>query len=615
MTKSWHHIDEIVFGPAQSPALGTTGWNQLILTPHVPSERVGVMLIVEDLTAGSNYVGFRPSDSADDLLGIGNGPHGLSTARVIGSGAPSPAAAAMIAFTGPTGIVSWVTQNAQQTRVTLAGWFDTDYEDVYIFGPDPIVPPVTWLTVPGMQDALEYTRKLAFVQVKRSIGSAGAVGFRHREPIGDPPLYFEPGTAGLAGGSTIAQNNSAQKASLVALRSGSTGLLEWQATAPPPLTTAVLTHTIRESWITYVQEVFPGDGSPDPPPTTWTTIDLSGFMGQRHVLVCLMVDHQVGPDAVANNYAFRRGDDTKEYLGGLVTTDPGGATRSALSRVKVGATSYPRRRLVWVETDDAGQIQWKASSAGFGVLLYLQGWIEGATGASISLLGAPFPPNYIMSVSLTDDDQIIEGSIYVTLISPHGIEYAVVEGGDFNASWMPGTITPNGENGFDISIDTIGTPIGLYVVGDWQMVVQADSTGGGSLITTFTIPIDTDAPTLQVFDLSQYDVVTPDDTRTLRGRITDLWGFDLDTLGLVVRPKVIKTTYLDPGKVGQEITLINGGVIQAPYTGTIRENGETMKGYDFTIRGLPDFYDPCTWDFIWTGESIVEKAFSEESLI
>jgi hypothetical protein len=277
------------------------------------------------------------------------------------------------------------------------------------------------------------------------------------------------------------------------------------------------------------------------------------------------------------------------------------------------------RRLAWVESDQDGIIQWIASGAGYRVELYLAGWIEGSAGVGTSFLGAPFPPDYQIPLSITDDVGVILASIYVWAITPDGeTEYAVIEGSDWNPPW-DGTITPNAENGYDILIETIGTDVigaegRLYVVGDWTIIVEADLVGGGSIRSELIIPINTDVPTLQVSDRSQLEVVTPDDTRTMRFRITDLWGFDQDTLGLTVAPKVAKTTNLNPGEQGTEVTIIDGGVIKSPFNGTIRANGDFL-GYDVTVRGLPDFYDPCTWDFTWTGESIVEKEFSEENLI
>lgn len=611
---SWHHIDSVVFGPAVAPAVGTTGYNQLILTPHVPVDvRVGVMLIVEDMTTGSNYFAFRPSDDDDDYLDPTNGPHGLSTGISLGVATPDPTALAVITFTGPTapggsvyGVVDWVAHNIQSARVTLAGWFDADFSDVLLFDSGPIIPPNVWQKVPGLDEAV---KKLVFLKFRRSTGSSGAVGLRTVEPLGDPPPWWEP-DASYAGGSTIHQANAFQIATLAALSTGSTGLAEWQATAPSPLISAWLSYCNYEPWRPCNCQIYALASSP----TVWTDLDLSSVFGRRHVLCAIEVRHEVGVTGVPNNYAFRAKGASWDTLGGATTQSPGGCSRTAIERVSVPPGSAPRRRMVWVESNHDGIIQWISSSSDFGVVLYLQGWIEGAVGVRISLVGAPFPPDYQISLSITDDTQVILSSIYVSLIAPDGVtEYAVIEGSDWNPPW-DGTITPNAENGYDILITDIGTLIGLYVVGDWNVVVSADVIGGGSIITQRSVPIDTAVPTVKVFDLSQGDVVIPDDTRMIRFRIADLWGFGLETLGLVAIPKVPRTKNLDPGKQGTEVIIINEGVIQAPFTGTIISNGDFL-GYDVIVRGLPDFYDPCTWSFTWTGESIVEKSFAESSLL
>ncbi len=608
---SWHHIDEVVFGPAIAPAVGTTGYNELVLTPHVPSdERVGVLLIIEDLTSGQNYYAARASDDPDDYLDPSNGPHGLGTGLSLGTGLPDPAAAAIIAFTGPTGIVDWVAQNAQSTRVTLAGWFSVDYDGVLLFDPLPIIPPNVWKEIPHLAEAVEYIGKLAFLKIKRSVGSSGAVGMRHRELLGDPTPWWEPG-ATYAGGSTIAQNNSAYLAAQTAIRTGSTGLADWMATAPSPLVSAWLSHSMREPWIPLGTQIYPPSGDiPAPPPTTWTKLDLYQYFGRRHVLVAIEIYHATGPNDVPNGYSFRRYGDTRDYLGALGPLSPGGASRVGISRVLLGQSSEPRRRLVWVESGDQGEIEWIADSSGFGVFLYLYGYIEGAVGTRFSLLGSPYEPDYTVVFDLESSTQVIQSSINFWMTDPDGeTEYHVIIDGSFNSPWG-GTIVPNDENGFTITVSTIGTPIGLYVVGDWTAVVEADNIGSGSIRTEWIIPIDTASPALTVYD-GRYDeeVITTPYTE-LRFRITDQWGFDLDTLRLEFVPSVVEQDIYP--ETGTKQLVIDEGEIQAPYTGLIQEN--SLGGAEVTIRNIPRLYSLCRWRYLFDGQSIVEKELDVESM-
>jgi hypothetical protein len=330
-------------------------------------------------------------------------------------------------------------------------------------------------------------------------------------------------------------------------------------------------------------------------------------------MCAIEIRHEDGPTEVWNQYAFRPAGDARDYLGGLPAQSPGAMSRVAMTRPSLPAGgSKPMRRLALVESNADGEIEWIASGAGYGVTLYLYGWIEGAVGVRRSLIGAPFPPNYVITFSLTDDVQVELSSINFWNTDPDGVtEYHVIEDGVFNDPW-DGTIVPNAENGFDITISTIGAPDGLYVVGDWEGVLEAEDTVGGSIRTILITPIDTAPPAIKVYDGRYDEEVITEPYDTFRFRVEDQWGFDPDTLALTLNPVVPRADADVYPEIGSKQVVIAGGVIQDPYTGLIQEN--TLGGVDVTIRGIPVLYSPCRWRYNFDGQSIVEKGFDEDSL-
>ena len=457
---AWHSIGPtLILNAGAYPG----GWETVDLTldslgnpTGLPGARVLALIAYTHGGGWAAHEAVRPQDDAADwmpLVGDGQGccssvpddPGTSGIPKFMGAILPTDAAG-QIGFAANAAIVGaprslWVLGYLDWTDTWAPG-------GTTVYGPGAMPVAMTDLDISGTIGAID---ALCFFRHQWTAGGVDRYGLRR---YGDTETYVWTGGVAPLGAACVGSLASAT------LRRGlcataDAGIVEHMAAAAQDGQLDLLGYapaTIAAA------EVFAAAA----PPAAWgTTLDLTvdtgaaptGLTGESFALLRFTL--RAGAGGIMRPVACRRPGDALNYLSPFWGHSwPGGTSES-------GVYANDRSVVLPCSTDALGQIEWAGSAAGG------EQWqVE-----LISFVGSVAPPvppvvtgtapsgisvavGAAIEFSTTDDTQVIEATIALTLQDPLGATHLAVVAGVIQAGYS-GSITPVG-TGFDVSVTKDG---------------------------------------------------------------------------------------------------------------------------------------------------------------
>jgi hypothetical protein len=418
----WVHDGSRVFNAA-APVF----WQDLDLkavagggaTSH-PSTNTLALLKVEN-SAGAPVIAFRQNGSAYNTYTLSTYGHGCC---LIDPNSADSDAAMVLVPTDADGIVEWYAQTASAMEIWLVGYVEATFVDLTVRSSAAM--PSTWTALDLTTDVLA-----------ASTGLTGeAFAFMWWETTGGftndwASRPSDPGWGGFLG--TIVQGGCSQGGYLavgidegIAQKTNSSGELDIIAVAPVPNASIQLAAFEQENFASGDIVVYASAA----PPTSWTSLDLSAYVGAQRALVMLQVLTSALGSGTYQGTAFRTTGDASDYLP-VATNTPMGVACSVL---RAG-----NRTIVLAETAADGTLEWISSTATRDTELTLVGMIPSAptspTGASQSPTGVMLSSDSEISFELLDDYGLDMSTLVIQAIPAASAPITVYTGGAWQTGW------------------------------------------------------------------------------------------------------------------------------------------------------------------------------------
>lgn len=538
---AWKHDGSRVFNGS-----APTSWTDLDLkavagggaTTHPTARTLAVLKVLPSTSI--SYTGFRPDGSSiDTLIGYTNG-HGCCSI----SPPHSPADATIVVVpTSSSGLVEWRATSAGSVEIWLMGFVEAAIADDIVRADSAM--PSTWTTLDLTEDTGASPtgltgEALAFLWVERTGGTTNNCATR-------PVVY------GIAGYLEDSSTDGASQGRPHALnevegylqKTNSSGEIEIIAEATVPNTEITLASFEQASWTNSNSVEYASAA----PPTSWQDLDLSGTIGAKRALVLLEI---AGGSASPGTYiriAVRPDGDTDDYLASSSNAPMGCATC---------VLDADHATALVVETSSSGVIEWIANSSSRDIGVRLLGYLleDDPPVISSALPTGTVVPETQISFSTSDDNSSPSSTIDLEVTFPgDSVATDIIVNGVFQSPYT-GTISANGSNGYDVTVNAIPMPVGSYSA---TAYCEDDAAQSDTEIWTWTVASTQDPPSLSAQSPASIMLSSSD---SIQCQLQDYYGFDMSTLVIQAIPCV-----------GTAMTIYTGSAWQTGWSGTIGQSG------------------------------------------
>jgi hypothetical protein len=375
----------------------------------------------------------------------------------------------IIVPTNASGVLQWKAQTASAMEIWLVGYVEATSVDLIVRASGAM--PTVWTALDVTQDIFAAAtgltgEALAYLWIERTGGSQNDWATRPADP----------GYGGflggyVQGGSSQGGYNVVNDVEGIGQKTDTSGELDILGVPPVSNEEIRLASFEQDGFASGDIEVYPLAE----PPTTWTTLDMSSYIGAQKALVMLQVGMEFA-GAGLQGVAFRTPGDTSDFLPGS-TTDPMGVACCSLQAAN---------RTIVIAEASSGSVEWISSSTLRDVEIRLVGVIP--ENISTPVGANPTPTDLL----LTSDTNIT-----FELTDSYGLDM----------STLVITATP-----------AASPPITVYTGGAWQtgwsgMISEQDSIFGGPRKTA-----------VRITDFSDAFVLSSPRRYTMSVTITNIFG-------------------------------------------------------------------------------------------
>lgn len=387
-------------------------------TGHPSAHTLALLKVVPG--AGSSYVAFRTKGSTDNTYVTVTGGHGCAVAK------PDSATSDAVLIFIPTdsaGLVQWKAQAASAMEIWLVGYVEATAVDLVVRASGAM--PTVWTTLDLTQDVLAAAtgitgEALSYLWFERTGGSQNDWATRPADPGYGSFLGGE-----VQGGSSQGGYGIVTDVEGIGQKTDTSGEIEILGVPP------VSNEEIRLA--SFVQDVFASGDievyAAAPPPTSWTTLDMSAYIGSQKALVMIQVHMENSGGVGLQGVAFRTPGDASDYLPAIFT-EPMGVACSSLN--------FDKRTIVLVEAS-SGSVEWISSSTLRDVDLRLVGVIpenlSTPNGANPSPTDLLLTSDTDISFELTDSYGLDMSTLVITATPAASPPITVYTGGAWQTGW------------------------------------------------------------------------------------------------------------------------------------------------------------------------------------
>jgi hypothetical protein len=384
-----------------------------------PTAHSLALLKVEN-SVGSPLIGFRTNGKADNTYITVNGGHGCCS---LDPNSATSDAAMVLVPTDSVGKVEWIASAAVAIEVWLVGFVQATEVDLEVRADSAM--PSSWTALDLTQDVLAAATGLtgeafAYVWIERTGGSQNDWATRPADPG-----YAEFLGGFVQGGCSQGGYNNVNDVEGIAQKTDTSGEIEIISASPVTNAEIRMASFEQDGFASCDIEVFAAAS----PPLSWTTLDLSAYVGARRALVMLQVHYENTGSGLVGS-AFRTLGDASDYLPGI-NTDPMGVSCCSLYE--------DDRTIILAETDVAGKIEWIAANATRDIDLRLVGIIPATpptpTGANQSPTDLLLLQDTNISFDLLDDYGLDMSTLVIRAVPAASTPIIVYTGGAWQTGW------------------------------------------------------------------------------------------------------------------------------------------------------------------------------------